>query len=271
MAHTGAKPSPIEPAVEEGRAAPGASLAARVRRVKARPLPQHLAIIMDGNGRWAKRRGWPRTEGHRHGLKAAERLVEFVGRELEIPYLTLYAFSTENWARPRHEVEFLFALLRDFLRQKLDRLHEHEIRLRVLGELDGLPAALRREVERAVQETRRYERFHLSIALNYGGRQEILQAVRRIVDDRLRGRLNGEPLDERLFRRYLYTAELPDPDLLIRTGGEERLSNFLLWQVAYTELWVTETLWPDFTPEELLDALEDYQQRERRFGRVLDP
>jgi len=246
-------------------------LRARVEGLHAHPLPQHVAIIMDGNGRWAKRRGQPRTCGHRKGLEAAERIVKFIGRELKIPYLTLYAFSRENWGRPPEEVEFLFELIRDFLREKLKLLQEHEIRLRVLGDLDGLPLALREEVERAVTLTAQNERFHLSIALNYSGRQEILRAVRQILDDRLSGRLNGEPIDEGLFRRYLYTAELPDPDLLIRTGGEERVSNFLLWQIAYTELWVTETLWPDFTPDELLDAIEDYQRRERRFGRVLDP
>ena len=246
-------------------------LRARVEALRARPLPQHVAIIMDGNGRWAKRRGQPRTWGHRKGLEVAERLVKFIGEELEVPYLTLYAFSKENWGRPPEEVEFLFELIRDFLREKLKLLQENEIRLRVLGDLDGLPLALREEIERAVTLTARNERFHLSIALNYGGRQEILRAVQKILDDRLSGRLNGEPIDEGLFRRYLYTAELPDPDLLIRTGGEERVSNFLLWQIAYTELWVTETLWPDFTPDELLDAIEDYQQRERRFGRVLDP
>ena len=226
---------------------------------------------MDGNGRWARRRGLPRTEGHRRGLLTAEQIVRFAGEELGIQYLTLYAFSTENWQRPPEEVEFLIELMGEFIREKRKLLVENEIRLRILGDLKELPPSLREEVEKTLELTRHHRRYHLNIAFNYGGRQEILQAVRRIVQDRVEGRLNGEPIDEELFRQYLYTAGQPDPDLLIRTGGEERISNFLLWQIAYTELWVTETLWPDFTPEEFVAAVEDYQCRERRFGRVLQP
>jgi len=243
----------------------------RIALVRARPLPRHVAIIMDGNGRWARRRGLPRTEGHRRGLLTAERVVRFAGEELGISYLTLYAFSKENWQRPPEEVEFLIELMGEFIREKRKLLIENEIRLRILGDLEELPPPLRAEVEKTLELTEHYEKFHLNIAFNYGGRQEILRAVRRIVADRLEGRLNGEPIDEKLFQRYLYTAGQPDPDLLIRTGGEERISNFLLWQIAYTELWVTETLWPDFTPEEFLAAVEEYQCRERRFGRVLQP
>ena len=246
-------------------------LEAEIARLRAHGLPRHVAIIMDGNGRWARRRGWERTVGHRAGLEAAKRIVEFVGKELKIKYLTLFAFSTENWGRPRHEVEFLMDLLMEFTRQHLDELLENGVRLRVLGDLEGLPVQVRRELEQALALSRENDKLHLSLAINYGGRQEILRAVRQILRDFAQGRLPKEiDIDEALFRRYLYTAELPDPDLLIRTSGEERISNFLLWQSAYTEFWVTETLWPDFTPEELLRAIADYQRRQRKFGRVVE-
>lgn len=244
-------------------------LAERIARAKERGLPRHLAIIMDGNGRWAKRRGAERTAGHRAGLEAARKIVEFVGKELGIRYLTLFAFSKENWGRPKHEVEFLMDLLADFMRKNLDELLGNGVRLRVLGDLDGLPLKVRQELERALELSRRNDKLHLSLAVNYGGRQEILRAVRGILQDFKSGHLSQE-IDELLFQRYLYTAELPDPDLLIRTSGEERISNFLLWQTAYTEFWMTETLWPDFSPEELLQAVEDFQSRQRKFGRVVE-
>jgi len=246
-------------------------LSERLERIRQRSLPKHIAIIMDGNGRWARLRGRPRTEGHKQGLLTAERIIKFIGEELGVKYLTLFAFSKENWHRPPEEVEFLIHLIGDYLQEKLKMLLENGVRLRILGDIGELPPKIRREVERALELTRQNRRFYLNIAFNYGGRQEILQAVERIVEDRLSGRLNGEPIDEALFSRYLYTAGLPDPDLLIRTGREERISNFLLWQIAYTEFWTTKTLWPDFTPEELLDAVEDYQRRKRKFGRVVDP
>jgi undecaprenyl diphosphate synthase len=244
---------------------------ARLSEIRRRGLPRHIAIIMDGNGRWAKRRGQSRMSGHHQGMLTAEKIVRFVGEELKIKYLTLYAFSTENWNRPSEEVRYLMDLIREFLDEKLQMLMENKVRLRVLGNTSGLPIPIREEIERALEMTQSHQRFHLSIAFNYGGRQEILRAVQQIVNDRMTGRLNGEPIDEALFRRYLYTAELPDPDLLIRTSGEERISNFLLWQIAYTEFWVTETLWPDFTTGELLDAIEEYQCRERKFGAVVEP
>lgn len=248
-----------------------AEMKERIARVKAQGLPQHLAIIMDGNGRWARRRGQARSAGHRAGLEAARRIVEFVGRELGIKYLTLFAFSKENWRRPKEEIDSLMELLADFLEKNLDELLENGVRLRVLGELDGLPLRVRRGLERALALSRGNERLHLSLAINYGGRQEILQAVERILRDFAAGVLSPRTkIDEALFRRYLYTAELPDPDLLIRTSGEERLSNFLLWQSAYTEFWVTKTLWPDFTPEELLEAVEAFQARQRKFGGVVE-
>jgi len=241
----------------------------RIAQAKERGLPQHLAIIMDGNGRWAKRRGEERTAGHRAGLEAAKRIVEFVGKRLGIKYLTLFAFSKENWQRPQREVDFLMELLADFMRKHLDELLENGVRLRVLGDLNGLPLRVQQELERALKLSQGNDKLHLSLAVNYGGRQEILRAVRRILQDFQAGRLSQE-IDESLFRQYLYTAELPDPDLLIRTSGEERLSNFLLWQSAYTEFWVTETLWPDFSPAELLQAVEEFQRRQRKFGRLLE-
>jgi len=244
---------------------------ARLAEIRQRELPQHIAIIMDGNGRWAKLRGQSRMYGHHQGMVTAERIVRFLGEELGIKYVTLYAFSSENWNRPPEEVQYLLDLLRDFLDEKLKMLLENDVRLRVLGDVEGLPAPIRVEIERAMKLTESNRRYHLNIAFNYGGRQEILRAVQQIVQDRMSGRLNGEPIDESLFRRYLYTADLPDPDLLIRTSGEERISNFLLWQIAYTEFWVTRTLWPDFSSEELLDAIEAYQGRERKFGAIVNP
>lgn len=240
----------------------------RLSAIRTGALPRHIAIIMDGNGRWAERRGLPRTEGHRRGMDAAERIAEFVADELDVPYLTLFAFSTENWRRPPSEVDYLMGLIRQFLDEKVDKLTERGARLRVLGNLDGLSESLRREIRRAEERTAHNDRFGLNIAFNYGGRQEILRAVESIVRDKLDGRLNGAPLDEEIFKRYLYTAELPDPDLLIRTSGEERVSNFLLWQIAYAEFWVTEALWPDFSPHQLLEALETYSGRCRKYGAV---
>ena len=247
---------------------PSGTHADRLLTLRAGALPRHIAIIMDGNGRWAESRGLPRTEGHRRGMDAAERIAEFVADELGIPYLTLFAFSTENWRRPPSEVDYLMGLIRQFLDEKVDKLMDRGARLRVLGNLDGLSDSLRREIRRAEARTAHNERCQLNIAFNYGGRQEILRAVEAIVRDKLDGRLNGAPLTEEVFQRYLYTAELPDPDLLIRTSGEERVSNFLLWQIAYAEFWVAETLWPDFSPAHLLDALETYGCRDRKYGTV---
>lgn len=240
----------------------------RLTTVRARQLPQHIAIIMDGNGRWAEGHGLRRTEGHRRGMETAERTAEFIADELDIPYLTLFAFSTENWRRPPAEVDYLMGLIRQFLDEKVDKLMERGARLRVLGNLEGLTDSLQQEIRRAEGRTAHNDRFQLNIAFNYGGRQEILRAVESIVRDKLDGRLNGAPLDEDVFKRYLYTADIPDPDLLIRTSGEERVSNFLLWQIAYAEFWVTEALWPDFTPDHLLAALETYGCRSRKYGSI---
>jgi undecaprenyl diphosphate synthase len=239
-----------------------------LERVKEGTIPRHVAAIMDGNGRWAEARGLPRTAGHQAGALAAERLIRFLGARLEIPYLTLFAFSSENWSRPESEVAFLMELLNDFIRSRLAEFVDAGIRLRVIGDLTRVPAALRREVERALAATASNDRLRLTIALSYGGRQEIVAAARRIAADAAAGRLDPETLDDGTFAGYLETPDVPDPDLVIRTSGEERLSNFLLWQSAYAELYFAQVLWPDFTPAEFLKALAEYQSRSRRFGAV---
>jgi undecaprenyl diphosphate synthase len=223
-----------------------------------------VALIMDGNGRWAKARGLPRTEGHRQGALAAERLIRFVGRERLVPYLTLFAFSTENWARPREEVEFLFRLLEGFVRDKLRELAEAGVRLRLLGDPRRLPARLRAALEEAVEATRGNDALNLTVALNFGGRWAVLEGVRRALERRL----PPEELTPERFAGLLPTAELPEPDLIVRTGGHMRLSNFFLWEAAYSELYFTPTLWPDFDEAAFLAALADYQGRTRNFGRV---
>lgn len=237
-------------------------------QVRSSLLPQHVAIIMDGNGRWAEARGLPRTAGHRAGAAAAERLIRFVGPRLELPYLTLFAFSSENWARPRGEVEFLMDLLSDFLHARIAEFAEAGIQLRTIGDLGRVPDRLRREVREAVATTRDNRGLRLTIALSYGGRQEIAAAARRIAEEAVAGRLRPEAVDEDVFAGFLETAGAPDPDLVIRTSGEERVSNFLLWQSAYAELYFAQTLWPDFTPAEFVRALAEYQTRKRRFGAV---
>ena len=235
-----------------------------LERVRTRPLPRHVALIMDGNGRWAKARGLPRTEGHRQGALAAERLIRFVGRERLVPYLTLFTFSTENWARPREEVEFLFRLLEGFVRDKLRELAEAGVRLRLLGDPRRLPARLRAALEEAVEATRGNDALNLTVALNFGGRWAVLEGVRRALERRL----PPEELTPERFAGLLPTAELPEPDLIVRTGGHMRLSNFFLWEAAYSELYFTPTLWPDFDEAAFLAALADYQGRTRNFGRV---
>ncbi len=239
--------------------------------VKSQPLPKHIAIIMDGNGRWAALRGRERTYGHRHGLEAASQIVEFFGKELKIKHLTLFAFSKENWRRPRSEVDFLMSLLIDFVHRKLDELVKNDVRLRVLGDVSELPTKVRIEVERAIAISAKNQGLYLNLAINYGGRQELVRMTQAIARDCAQGLLKTEEITEQTLSRYLYTQDLPDPDLLIRTSGEERVSNFLLWQIAYTELWFTQTLWPDFSKEELVRAISDYQSRQRKFGTVIEP
>jgi len=238
---------------------------ALLEAIRRQPLPRHVAVIMDGNGRWAGLRGLPRVAGHREGVRAAREAVRTAGR-LGLEYLTLYAFSSENWARPAAEVNFLMRLLESSVDEELPSLIENNVRLRTLGELDGVGEGVRRSVERAVRATEGNTGLTLLIALNYGGRRELIRAVRTLAAGVARGELVPEAIDEASIAAALDTAGVPDPDLLIRTSGEYRLSNFLLWQVAYTELLVLPTLWPDFAPRDLYGAVAEYQRRSRRFG-----
>jgi undecaprenyl diphosphate synthase len=228
-------------------------------------MPRHVAVIMDGNGRWAGARGLPRVEGHRAGVKAVRDTVES-GARLELEVLTLYAFSSENWKRPRFEVWTLMNLLKDYLRREREKLIENNIRLQILGRVEEMDATVRREIAATLDATAGCTGMTLNIALNYSGRCEIVDACRRVVADWARG--EHVEIDEKTLGQYLYTAQQPDPDLVIRTSGEMRLSNFLLWQVAYSEIVVTPTLWPDFRRRDLLEALLEYQRRDRRFGGV---
>ncbi|MGO9895423.1 MAG: isoprenyl transferase [Bryobacteraceae bacterium] len=229
-------------------------------------LPAHIAIIMDGNGRWAGRRLLPRVAGHKAGVGPVRSTVETCAR-MGIKALTLYAFSVENWKRPRHEVETLWRLLRYYLKQELGNLQKNDIRLQAIGRLEALPAEVRRELESVVEATSANRGLVVNLAINYGVRAEIVDAVNSILEmARLDGSLASLKLDEERIAANLYTASCPDPDLLIRTSGEMRISNFLLWQIAYAELVVTETLWPDFTQTDLLQAVLEYQKRDRRYG-----
>lgn len=241
-----------------------------IERVKADGLPRHVAVIMDGNGRWAKARGLPRIAGHQAGAHAAERLIRFAGGKLGLKNLTLFAFSTENWDRPAKEVDFLMNLLDQFIAEKLKEFIGEGVRLIVSGDLGGLPPRIRKTVRNAIEQTAGNDRLLLNVALNYGARQEIIRACQRVASAAVAGELDLVKLDEDSFACFLYTEGIPDPDLIIRTGGEMRLSNFLLWQAAYAELYFTDTLWPDFTPDELLKTIASYQKRERRFGGVRD-
>jgi undecaprenyl diphosphate synthase len=226
-------------------------------------IPHHVGIIMDGNGRWAQEHGLPRLEGHRAGTENIRRVLRSCG-EHGIKIVTIYAFSTENWFRPSDEVRGLIRILERVLENEVDNLHQEGVKLRHVGELEGLPDRLRKAVLDAIELTKDNDRLILNVAFNYGGRAEILRAARRLLED------NTDPneIDEELFGDYLYTAGLPDPDLIIRTGGEMRLSNFLIWQSAYAEYYSTPTFWPDFDKEELTKALQAYSRRERRFGRL---
>ncbi len=228
-------------------------------------LPRHVAIIMDGNGRWAQRRHLPRIAGHRAGVRTARQAIETSAR-LGIQALTLYAFSVENWRRPHSEVDFLMRLLREYLRKELPVIHKNNIRLRIIGRGEDLPAAVRRDLDEATNLTGANTGMNLVVALNYGGRAELVDAFNAILGERRDEGPGAAPIDEPAISAHLYTAGLPDPDLLIRTSGEMRVSNFLLWQIAYAEIFVTETLWPDFDRSSLLEALIEYQRRERRYG-----
>jgi undecaprenyl diphosphate synthase len=241
-----------------------------LEHLDARRLPMHIAVIMDGNGRWAGKRHLPRIAGHRAGVDSARTVIETCSR-LHIPALTLYAFSLENWRRPKAEIDFLMRLLRQYLRKELPVIHRNNIRLQVIGRADQLPDGVRADVEKGMALTASNTGMCLTVALNYGGRAELVDAFNAIIDHVRKNGSNGNGLaalrvDEQMIADNLYTAGLPDPDLLIRTSGEMRVSNFLLWQIAYAEIYVTETLWPDFSRAELYAALLDYQKRERRYG-----
>ena len=230
-------------------------------------LPRHIAIIMDGNGRWAEQQGKPRIMGHRAGVESVQDIVR-ASRELGIGVLTLYAFSTENWKRPPLEVQALMGLLKAFLESELATMVHNNVSLRCLGQKDRIPPEVRKVMERVIRETAGNSGLILNLALSYGGRNEITQAAQAIARECRDGLLNPEAIDQAVLEQHLYTAGLPDPDLLIRTGGETRLSNFLLWQASYAELYFTETLWPDFRKQDLLHAILDFQKRQRRFGKT---
>jgi undecaprenyl diphosphate synthase len=229
--------------------------------------PNHVAIIMDGNGRWAKARGLPRVAGHRRGADAVRRVVRGAG-ELGIPVLTLFAFSTENWTRPADEVNDLMGLLRHYLRNELDELHRNGARLRVIGNREGLASDIVRDISDAENMTRGNSRIDVNICINYGARAEILQAIRSLARQVAAGQLSADRIDEDRFESELLTSGVPDPDLLIRTSGEQRISNFMLWQCAYAELVFVDTLWPDFSKEHLEQAIAEFRRRERRYGGV---
>jgi len=235
--------------------------------IKKGNLPRHVAIIMDGNGRWARKRGLPRVAGHRAGIKAVREVVKGCGN-LGIEYLTLYTFSVENWNRPVREVNALMRFLRETLRNEVDDLDRNNVRLMTIGRIEDLPPSVRREIERAQRILDDNTGLTLVLALSYGGRVEIVEAMRKIARMVKQGKLSPEEIDLDTVSQNLYTDGMPDPDLLIRTSGEMRISNFLLWQIAYSELWITDVLWPDFRRKHLYEAIMAYQGRERRFGRV---
>lgn len=231
------------------------------------PMPRHVAIIMDGNGRWAKKRGLPRAAGHRSGAEALRGVVKACG-DLGIPYLTVYAFSTENWKRPKEEVSVLMDLIVEYLQKELDELHQQNIKIRTIGSIKELPFNAREELAKAEKTTAQNSGLKLNVALNYGGRMEILEAARTVARQVETGVLQSSEITEELFSSYLFTAGQPDPDLLIRPSGEYRISNFLLWQLAYAELYFTDIYWPDFSKEEFYRAILDFQGRNRRYGGV---
>lgn len=228
-------------------------------------IPRHVAIIMDGNGRWAKSRRLPRIAGHKVGVQSVKEIVR-ASTELGVSFLTLYAFSTENWKRPAMEVNALMALLKSYLKSELADLQKNNVKLRCIGQIEKLPSGPRKALDRAISETANNNGLTLNLALSYGSRTEIVMAASLLAKKCLDGQLKPEDISEELIAAHLYTAELPDPDLLIRTGGEYRLSNFLLWQISYAEFYVTETMWPDFRKPELVKAISSYQHRQRRFG-----
>ncbi len=238
-----------------------------INQIDKNNIPEHVAIIMDGNGRWAKKRFLPRSAGHHEGMKRVIEIVE-TAEKLDIKYLSLYAFSTENWKRPQEEIDNLMKLLIQYIKTELDRIHKNNVKIQTMGDISKLPRASREEVERAIKTTKNNDKMILNIGLNYGGRDEIILGIKNILEDIKMGNIKEEEIDENLFSDYLYTKGLPDPDLLIRPSGELRLSNFMLYQIAYTEFWFSDILWPDFKEEDFYRAIIDYQKRNRRFGGI---
>lgn len=230
-------------------------------------LPQHVAIIMDGNGRWAKKQGFDRTFGHQNAINAVKSSIEAC-KDLGIQYLTLFAFSSENWNRPESEINFLMKLLSRTIKSELEELNKNEIKLNIIGERENLPGKVRKQLEQAIDQTQDNKKATLTLALSYGSKDEILHAVKNIARDVKSGKLEVSEIDEQIMNQNLYTADLPAVDLLIRTSGEHRISNFLLWQIAYAELFFTDTLWPDFSKEDFFQAVESYAKRERRYGKT---
>ncbi len=230
-------------------------------------LPKHLAVIMDGNGRWAKQKGMFRSMGHENGTKAVREIVEACA-EINIPYLTLYAFSTENWSRPKLEVELLMKLLVSSLKKEIKTLHDNNIKLNAIGNLEALPKKAQRELKDVIDKTKDNSRMTLTLALSYGSREEIIKTIQEISHKVKNNLISPSNIDETVINNHLYTQNLPDVDLLIRTSGEQRISNFLLWQIAYAELYFTDTLWPDYRKNHLFEAILNYQNRERRFGKT---
>ena len=236
--------------------------------IDAKSLPAHIAVIMDGNGRWARKRNLPRVAGHRAGIQAVREIVE-ASAELGVQVLTLYAFSTENWKRPRREIQTLMELLREYLGKELDHIHRNNIRFDTIGDTPQLGAAVQRELDRAIEQTQSNSGLRFNVALNYSGRNELVHAVNEILQEAKENPRLLEGVTEEDFSKHLYTGDLPDPDLLIRTSGELRVSNFLLWQIAYSEIWVSDTLWPDFRKRHLYEAIIAFQKRERRYGGLI--
>lgn len=240
-----------------------------LKRIDKEKVPQHVAIIMDGNGRWAEKHGLPRISGHRAGVESVRRIVR-VSPRVGVKYLTIYAFSVENWQRPQEEIEGLMELFNEMLRKEIDELVQNGVRLNVIGKIKDLPQSVQESAEWAAELTKDNKTLTLNIALNYSGRTELIEAMKKISQKAKDGELDPEAINNEVVADSLYTAGIPDPELLIRTSGELRVSNFLLWQIAYTELWVTPTLWPDFNSVDFLKAIRDFQRRKRRFGRLGD-
>lgn len=237
------------------------------KKIENKNIPNHVAIIMDGNGRWAKKRGLPRVAGHKEGMDVVSEIVK-TASDCKVKVLTLYAFSTENWKRPKPEVDFIMRLPKDFLHKYLPEMMENNVKIQTIGECDKLPEHTKKAINHAVEETRYNDGLLLNFALNYGSRHEITRAMKAVMHEVKDGHLSIDDLTEEDIAKHLYTGGVPDPDLLIRTSGEKRLSNFLLWQIAYSEFWFTDVLWPDFTSDIFKEALYEYQRRKRRYGGI---